>query len=99
MRKNKGKLIAVFLIITFFIIAFATKPSDRTIKKEAIKIIWGNLMPPENKYPQYYEEFMNYTSTEVYIDDWFLLKRIQFKTNDGIRPIGYAAFGKVMIRK
>lgn len=78
--------------------AILTKPSDKEIKIETIKTVWGSLVPDVNKHPGYYEEFMNYTTVNVYIDDWVVVKRIRFKMGDKIRPIGFAAFDKVFIK-
>ncbi len=96
---RRGKLTIVFAVIVFFIIALATKPSDKTIKIEAIKTIWGNLIPAATLHPTYYEQFMDYTSANVYIDDWVIIKRVRFKIGTKIKPIGYAGFGKVIIRQ
>jgi hypothetical protein len=97
MSKIVRKLI-VSVIAIFILVAVLTKPSDKEIKIETIKTVWGSLVPDVNKYPGYYEEFMNYTTVNVYIDDWIVVKRIRFKIGNEIRPIGFAAFGKVVIK-
>lgn len=94
--KIKGIVIAIILII--IIIAIATKPDDKTIKIKTIKAIWGDVVPIPEKTPQFYEQFMNTTTVNIYIDDWMLFKRIQYKTNRGKETVGFAAFGKVMLR-
>jgi len=97
MSKIVRKLI-LSVIAIFVLIAILTKPSDKEIKIETIKTVWGSLAPDVNKHPGYYEEFMNYTTVNVYIDDWVVVKRIRFKMGDKIRPIGFAAFDKVFIK-
>ncbi len=42
---------------------------------------------------------MSITTVNIYIDDWLLLKRIQYKMKQGKHAVGFAAFGKVIIRK
>ncbi|HEV8083868.1 MAG TPA: hypothetical protein VGP55_11725 [Chitinophagaceae bacterium] len=95
--KTRGIVIAIILIIV--IAAVYTKPDDRTIKIETINAIWGDVVPTPEKTPQFYEQFMNITTVNIYIDDWLLLKRIQYKMKQGKQTVGFAAFGKVMIRK
>jgi hypothetical protein len=96
-RKKRGTII-IFIIVLLFVVAVVTKPSDKQIKKKAIKSIWGNLVPDENKYPGYYNQFMDYTTTSVYIDDWLVIKRIRFKSGKEIKPVGFAALGETFIR-
>ncbi|MDQ2862674.1 MAG: hypothetical protein M3R50_03315 [Bacteroidota bacterium] len=96
--KKKGLIITIFVIIVFILVAIITKPSDKQIKIKAVEAVWGTLVPDVNKYPGYYEEFMNYTTVNVYIDDWVVVKRIRFNMGKEIRPIGFAAFDQVLIR-
>lgn len=42
---------------------------------------------------------MNLNSENVDIDDWLVVKRIQYTFGNDKKIIGYAAFGKVMINK
>lgn len=95
--KIKGIVIAIILIIV--IIAVATKPDDKTIKIKTINAVWGDRVPIPQKTPEFYEQFMNTTTVDIYIDDWLLLKRIKYKMKQRKETIGFAAFGKVMIRK
>ena len=96
--KRKRLIVTISLIAIFVIIAIVTKPGDKKIKIEAVKAVWGNLVPDVNKYPGYFNQFMDYTSASVYIDDWIIIKRIRFKIGKNIRPIGFAAFGQVFIK-
>ncbi|MEO7047330.1 MAG: hypothetical protein ABI091_18655, partial [Ferruginibacter sp.] len=77
--KRKRLFIIISVIAIFILIAIITKPSDKQIKIKAVEAVWGTLVPDVNKYPGYYEEFMNYTTVNVYIDDWVVVKRIRFK--------------------
>ncbi len=94
----KKRATVILLIVIFIIIAVVTKPDDKTIKIKTIKALWGNVVPIPEKTPQFYEQFMNTTTVDIYIDDWVLLKRIRYKMTKGIQTVGFAAFGKVMIR-
>ena len=55
-------------------------------------------MPDVNKHPGNYEEFMNYTTVNVYIDDWVIVKRIRFKMGDKIRPIALPHLTRFFIK-
>ncbi len=93
-------VIYFFIIVVIFItIAVLTKPDDRTIKIATINAIWGDKAPRPEDAPQFYEQFMNITTVDIYINDWWLLKRIQYKFAKGTETVGIAAFGKVMIYK
>ncbi|MEP7251495.1 MAG: hypothetical protein ABI683_03920 [Ginsengibacter sp.] len=96
LRTNK---IIVGVIVLILVIAFFTKPDDKTIKIKTINALWGDMVPDVNDKPDFYESFMNTTTVAITIDDWLLLKRIKYKTKDGDPTVGFAAFGQVMIRK
>ena len=97
--KRKIILISVLLIIIIALIAAYTKPDDKTITEKAVQAVWGNLTPGKYRFPEYYEQFMNLNSENVDIDDWLVVKRIQYTFGNDKKIIGYAAFGKVMINK
>lgn len=92
-------MISILSIIIIAIIAAYTKPDDKTIMEKAVKAVWGNLTPGKYSFPEYYEQFMNLNSPDVDIDDWLVVKRIQYTFGNNKKTIGYAAFGKVMINK
>ncbi len=94
----KTKIIVIAITLIILIIAIATKPDDKRIKIETINALWGNIVPIPEKTPQLYEMFMNTTTVNIKIDDWLFLKRIQYKIKQGKQTVGFAAFGKVMIR-
>lgn len=97
--KRKIILIAVSLVVVILIIAAFTKPNDKTIMEQTVKAVWGDLTPRKYKFPEYYEQFMDINSQNVDIDDWLIVKRIQYTFGNDKKTIGYAAFGKVMIDK
>ena len=39
--------------------AYITKPDDKTCIIEGVRAVWGDVMPDVNKYPVYFEQFMN----------------------------------------
>ncbi|MEP6584872.1 MAG: hypothetical protein ABJA90_11430 [Ginsengibacter sp.] len=94
--KIKGIVIAIILIIG--IIAVATKPDDKTIKIKTVEALWGDVVPNPKDKPDFYEQFMNTTTVAISIDDWILLKRIQYNIKGKDETVGFAAFGRVMIR-
>jgi hypothetical protein len=97
--KSRATIISILLIIIILVIAFFTKPGDKTIMEQTVKAVWGDLTPRKYKFPEYYEQFMNINSQNVAIDDWLVIKRIRYTFGDEKKIIGYAAFNKVMINK
>ena len=91
--------IIIAVIVLVLVIAFFTKPGDKTIKIKTINALWGNMVPDPYDKPDFYELFMNTTTVNITIDDWVLLKRIKYKMKDGNATVGFAAFCQVMIRK
>ncbi|MGI8583705.1 MAG: hypothetical protein ACR2KX_16015 [Chitinophagaceae bacterium] len=87
------------MVVVILIIAAFTKPNDKTIMEQTVKAVWGDLTPRKYKFPEYYEQFMDINSQNVDIDDWLIVKRIQYTFGNDKKTIGYAAFGKVMIDK
>ncbi len=94
----KVKAIIIAVIVLILIIAILTKPDDKTIIIKSVKAVWGSVTPDESV-PQYYEQFMDLNSKSVHIDNWIVLKRIQYTFGNNTRTIGFAAFGKVILRK
>lgn len=101
LSKSKGittNKIIIAVVILILIIAFFTKPDDKTIKIKTINALWGNMVPDPYDKPDFYESFMNTTTVNITIDDWLLLKRVKYKMKDGDHTVGFAAFGQVMIK-
>ncbi len=96
MRK---KIIIAAALLIVVITAVITKPDDKTIKIKTINALWGDVVPVPERAPQFYEDFMNTTTTNISIDDWVLLKRIRYQMTHDVQTVGFAAFGKVWIRK
>jgi len=90
------KFLITLLIATFLLIAYASKPDDRTCIIATAKQVWGNVVPDPNIYPSYYNQFMDVTSQSIKIDDWVFLKQIKYKTQNGFKLIGYGAFKRVI---
>lgn len=88
-----------FAIITFtalfLLIAYVSKPDDRTCIIESVRSVWGSYTPTDQK-PWYYNQFMDLTSKSVEINDWVFLKRIRYQYNKEVtRTVGIGAFNKV----
>ncbi len=81
----------------FFLIAYVSKPDDRTCIIEGVKAVWGRFAPNLDA-PEYYNQFMDIASEAVVIKDWVFVKQIRYKYNkDVTRTIGIGAFNKVFI--
>ena len=81
----------------FFLIAYVSKPDDRTCIIEGVQSVWSKYIPSAEK-PLYYNQFMDLTSKSVLIDDWVFLKRIRYQFNDEVtKTIAIGAFNKVFI--
>lgn len=85
------KLILVLLVLLLGI-AYLTKPDDKTCIIEGVKAVWGNTTPDVNKYPVYFEQFMNLNSPNVTVKDWVFLKQVQYKWQKEQKTVGYGAF-------
>ncbi len=92
------KIIILMLVAFGLFAAWASKPDDKTCIIEAVKSVWGELVPKED-IPRYYNQFMDLTSQSVKINDWIFLKRIQYKFNSGYATVGFGAFKKVFTIK
>ena len=97
--KRKIILLSVLLVIVIvLVIAAYTKPDDKSIKIKVVNELWGDKVPDIHM-PEYYEQFMNLTTKNIDIDDEMFFKRIKYTVNNNTATIGYAAFGKIMLRK
>lgn len=93
--KKIALIIALGLVL---LIAYGTKPDNKTCIIESVRSVWGKYTPGVEK-PDYFEQFMNLTSQSVEVDDWIFLKRIRYKTVNGYVTIGYGAFKNVFTLK
>ncbi len=92
------KLVFIIVLGLIQLIAYGTKPDDKTCITEAVKSVWGKYTP-DLKNPNMYEQFMNLTSKSIEVDDWVFLKRIRYKTTKGYVTVAYGAFKNVMTLK
>jgi hypothetical protein len=92
------KKVFLFLaLFLFLVIAYATKPDDKTCIIAAVHAVWGPRTPDMNSKPAFYEEFMNLNSKQVIVDDWIFLKRIRYKFPKKEYNIGIGAFNRVFM--
>lgn len=91
------KILLILLVVFIAIIAFASKPDNKTCIIKTVEYVWGDKTPDKNQYPQYYNQFMDVTSKLVEVDDWIFLKRIRYKLNDKYKTVGFGFFKKVLI--
>ncbi|HEV7330594.1 MAG TPA: hypothetical protein VGN63_06090 [Flavisolibacter sp.] len=87
MRKLIPLLIVLLLVVSYF-----TKPADKTCIIEGVKAVWGDAMPDVEKYPVYFEQFMNLNSPKVTVKDWVFVKQVQYKLQNEQKTVGYGAF-------
>jgi hypothetical protein len=50
---------------------------------------------PDEKIPEYFEQFMDVTSPSVEISDWIFLKQINYKFSRKTITVGYGTFRKL----
>lgn len=88
------KIVITGFIIFCILIAYVTKPDDKTCIIETVKIVWGRSMASQRS-PLYYEQFMDLTSKSVTIEDYFIIKRMKYAFATETRTVAYGAFNKV----
>lgn len=81
----------------FLLIAYASKPDDRTCIIEGIKAVWGRYTPSADV-PVYYNQFMDLNSNSIVIKDWVILKQVRYKYNESVtKTVGIGALNRVFI--
>ena len=91
------KLLLLFALGIFVLIAYRTKPDDKTCIEAAVKVVWRNRVPDKDKYPGYYSQFMNTISPNVVVDDWVFLKRVRYKLAKRDLTVGIGMFRQVIV--
>lgn len=86
------RILILLLLVFVLIIAYASKPDDKTCMEVAVKATWGKLTPEKNKFPEYYEQFMDLHYTDVIIHDYMFFKHVKYKMPNGEKSIAFAAF-------
>jgi len=90
-KRSRTWIIIISAICIILVIAYFTKPDNKSIIIASVTRVWGDITPSVNK-PMYYEQFMDLNSKSVHIDDWIFLKRIKYQMGDFNKTIGIAAF-------
>lgn len=85
------KLILLFLVVVLAV-AYFTKPDNKTCIIQGVQAVWGDAMPDVEKYPVYFEQFMNLNSPNITVKDWVFVKRVQYKLQSKPMTVGYGAF-------
>lgn len=88
------KWIAVTVLLAL-VVAYFTKPDDKTCIIEGVKAVWGNMTPDPDSSPLMFEQFMDVNSKSVEVKDWLFLKQVKYKVADKASTVAYAAFRKV----
>jgi hypothetical protein len=92
----------ILFLIAFaalLLVAYATKPDDKTCIIAAVEAVWGKRTPDKYDKPTLYEQFMDLNSKQVEIDDWIFMKRIRYHFPTKEYNIGIGAFKHVFINK
>lgn len=87
--------ILLLLLVVVFVVAFVTKPDDKTCIIEGVKAVWGSRTPDPYDKPAFFESFMNLTSKQVEVKDWLFFKQVKYKVNDEAKTVAFGAFKKV----
>lgn len=87
------------LLLVLLAVAFATRPADKDCIIAAVERVWGERTPDKNKFPVYFEQFMDITSKMVVVDDWVFLKRMRYRFGQEYRTVGYGAFTRIFLLK
>lgn len=90
MRKILG-----LLLLLFFVVAYFTKPDNKTCIIEGVRAVWGNITPNPYDKPDMFETFMNLQSPNVKVNDWIFFKQVKYKIASDEKTVAYAAFKKV----
>jgi hypothetical protein len=91
------KTLIILLILFIGFMAYVSKPDNKTCIIKVVEHEWGSITPDKNKYPGYYEQFMDVTSKAVQIDDWIILKRIRYQFGKEYKTVGIGLFKQVML--
>lgn len=83
----------LLLLILLLVIAYVTKPDDKTCIVEGVKAVWGTRVPGIAGQP--FEHFMDVTSQDVKVKDWVFFKQVKYKLNNAEKTVAYGAFKKI----
>lgn len=89
------RLLPLLLLVAVLVVAYFTKPDDKTCIIAAVQAMWGSRTPDVYAKPALYEEFMNLTSKQVSVDDWIFLKRVRYHTPVKEYNIGIGMFNHI----
>lgn len=82
-----------FLLLLFFLVAYVTKPDDKTCIIEGVRAVWGTRVPKAGT--QLFEQFMDLTNSDVRVKDWVLFKQVKYQMPSGEKTVAYGAFKNV----
>jgi len=91
------KILFSILFLFLLTLAYFRKPDDKTCIIAAVEAVWGSRTPDKNKFPDYFEQFMNVTAPSVEVNNWVFLKRIRYQYGKEKKTIGYGLFKRVYI--
>jgi len=89
----------LFTILFLFILALAyfRKPDDKACIIAAVEAVWGKRTPDKNKFPEYFEQFMDITAPSVEVNNWIFFKTIRYQYGKEKKTIAVGLFNRVII--
>lgn len=94
MKRFRFLLLALAFI---FLVAFITRPSEKTCKAKTIQMVKARMAKKYGKQPnEMMMKFIEMTAENgIIVGDKGLYRRIYFRVGGVEKPIGWAAFGMV----
>lgn len=92
---KKILIIVPVLVMALLLVAYASKPTDKTCIIEGVKAVWGDITPDPYKSPGFFEQFMNLNSKDVDVKDWVFFKQVVYTMGTKEKTVGIGAFKKV----
>lgn len=89
------KKLFFLLLLLFLVVAYLTKPDNKTCIIEGVRAVWGTRTPDPYDKPAFFESFMNLTSKQVEVKDWVFFKQVKYKVQGEGKTVAYGAFKKV----
>jgi hypothetical protein len=87
--------LVIILLLLVFVVAYFTKPDDKTCIIGAVKAVWGDVTPNPYDKPAMFESFMNLQSRNVQVADWVFLKRVKYVIPGYQKTVALGAFRNV----
>ena len=94
-NQSAMRKILLLLLVVALVVAFVTKPDDKTCIIEGVKAVWGTRTPDPYDKPAFFESFMNLTSKQVEVKDWIFFKQVKYNVKGEGKTVAFGAFKNV----